>query len=66
MTRILMALLLGLTLVWFPGFAHAQNIADVGAIFEKVNPGPAYAGQIGPSARGGSARFPISFNLISW
>jgi S1-C subfamily serine protease len=38
MTSILTAVLLGLSLVWFPGFAHAQNIADVGAIFEKVNP----------------------------
>jgi serine protease Do len=34
----LTALLFGLTLVWFPGSAHAQNIADVRAIFEKVNP----------------------------
>ena len=36
--RMLAALLVGLTLVWFPGFARAQSIADVGAVFEKVNP----------------------------
>jgi S1-C subfamily serine protease len=34
----LTAMLLGLMVVWFPGFAHAQNIADVGAIFDRVNP----------------------------
>ena len=37
MTRMLTASLCGLTLIWFPGSAPAQNIADVGAIFEKVN-----------------------------
>jgi S1-C subfamily serine protease len=38
MMRLLLALLLALTVVGFPRFIHAQNIADVGAIFEKVNP----------------------------
>jgi serine protease Do len=38
MTRVLTPLLLGLALVWSSGFAHAQSIADVRAVFEKVNP----------------------------
>jgi serine protease Do len=38
MTRMLTALLVGLPLVWSPGSARAQSIADVGAVFEKVNP----------------------------
>jgi serine protease Do len=38
MTRMLTALLVGLPLVWSPGSARAQSIADVGTVFEKVNP----------------------------
>jgi serine protease Do len=38
MTRMLTASLVGLMLIWFPESAQAQNIADVRAIFEKVNP----------------------------
>jgi S1-C subfamily serine protease len=38
MTRAIATLLLGLPTLWPGGSAQAQNIADVGAIFDRVNP----------------------------